>query len=695
MSHTPTHCADQIEALLTKRGVRLTMGGEPTFVPDMPTGAEWNNDAMGPEKLNYARRLTRKLLQNHFNGGLVMQVFGKLYPGEPLPRWVLLTLQRKSGESLWAEPSRFLLADKKGRNLPAQASRLIRAIISELGLDAQAMPAGELRAKKKTIGYVLPLNYENDAWQTGKWPYDRAHPIPLISGDSPIGLRLPLSALPEDALKRALTVEVRHGALEVFLPPLEWAGFQKMASILEALSIKLDLRDLVICGYAPYETKEETTGLGLAADPGVLEVNLPPCETWREYDTTFRAISEAAYDVGLRLTKRSLNGVIRGTGGGSHLAFGGPSVDQNVFFDQPTLLTSVLRYWQHHPALSYIFTGQYVGAGCQAPRVDEGADHLLYELESACDGLDRLPYPPTREMLDQFFRNLLTDASGNTHRAEICLDKFWNFASPSGKIGIVELRAFETLPTPEMMSTVALFIRAIITMLERTPFRKKLKRWGASLHDQYFLPAKLTEDLQAICADIKKAGIEFDPAWLTPVVDFRCPVINTLAIPGGELVVRQAFEPWPLMAEESLGASTVRVVDNSTDRIELSLCDSKLAETGKLIVNGVELPWQFVNGQAVIGLRYKCASAYPALHPHVAIQSPLHIQWQAADSVAEAKYYYWNPDGPLYDGLPDSDEEAVRRCKVRWKVSRNPLPADSQPAQTAPESQWTIDLRRQ
>lgn len=670
------------------------MGGEPTFVPDMPTGAEWNNDAMGPEKLGYARRLTAKLLSAQFKHGLVMQVFGKLYPGEPLPRWVMLTLQRKAGEPLWTEPQRFLLDDKPGRNQHGQARRVMRAVISQLGLKSPPLPAAEQDAKNKTVGWVLPLDFADSKWQSSAWPYDRSSPILLIPGDSPIGLRLPLNELPEKALRRALTVEVRNGAMEVFIPPLEWAGFQQLASVLEAICVKLDLRDLVLCGYAPYETKGETTGLGLAADPGVLEVNLPVCSTWREYDTTLQAIGHAAEGIGLKLTKRHLNGIIRGTGGGAHLAFGGPNHEENVFFSQPTLLSSILRYWQHHPALSYLFTGQYVGAGCQAPRVDEGADHLLYELESACDGLENLTYTPSREMLDQFFRNLLTDASGNTHRAEICLDKFWNFSSPTGKIGIVELRAFETLPTAEMMSTVALFIRAIITMLHKRPFKKKLRRFGAQLHDRYFLPAVLEEDLRDICTDIHIAGIDFDPAWLRPVIDFRCPVVGVLKIPGGEIEVRQAFEAWPLMAEESAGAATVRVVDNSTDRLQLTLSDPKLASAGELVVNGIQLPWREHKGRCITGLRYKCASAYPALHPHVGIQSPLKIVWQNSRNATAAAYHYWNPDGPLYDGLPKNDAEAEARCQNRWILIESVQQSETKAPQSVPEASWTVDLRR-
>lgn len=686
--------ADQVEALLEKRGLRLTMGGEPTYIPDQPEGIEWSTSAIGPEKLGYARRMTAKLIQRTFPGGLVMQVFGKQYPGEPLPRWNLLTLQRKAGVPLWTEPKRFLLDDAKGTNTPGNAKKLILALGKALGIEATPLPCTE-DGTKKIVGWALPLDHVDGTWQTDAWPYGPDQPITLIPGDSPVGLRLPLSQLPAKALRRALTVEVRRGALEVFLPPLDWIGFQAFIGELQALCAALNLRDLVVCGYAPYDTHGETTGLGLAADPGVLEANLPPCATWREYDAVLQAISKAAHAVGLVQTKRALNGVIRGTGGGAHLAFGGPSPEENPFFNQPGLLPSVLRYWQRHPALSYLFTGQYVGAGCQAPRVDEGARHALYELEVACEGLDALHQQPSREMLDQFFRNLLTDPGGNTHRAEICFDKFWNFAAPNGKLGILELRAFETLPEAATMSEVALLVRAVIAMLAKRPCRQKLRRWGPALHDKFFLPAVLMDNLATIARDLRHAGLDFNPESLRPVMDFRCPVLGTLDIPGGTLEVRQALEAWPLMAEESRGEATVRVVDNSTDRLQFTLSDPALAERGQLVVGGVALPWRQADGRAVIGARYKCASAYPALHPHVAIQSPLLIQWVCKGKVTAARYHYWNPHGPAYDGPPRTDREAQKRREERWE----PLPASAPPrhalaAPTAPEYRWTIDLRQ-
>lgn len=433
----------------------------------------------------------------------------------------------------------------------------------------------------------------------------------------------------------------------------------------------------------------------------MLEVNLPPTCTWTEYETILRQCAQAADCIGLKLTKYHLNGSVYGTGGGSHLAFGGPSLEANPFLQEPKRIASILRYWQHHPSLSYLFSGQFVGPGSQAPRVDEGPSHGLYELEVACEGLENSTGSVGGEQIDQFFKNLLTDSSGNTHRAELCFDKFHNYAQANGCLGIIELRAFETFPEVSTMSAVALFIRTIFARLMKEPFREELRRWGPQLHDRYFLPTFMWQDLQSICADLKAHGFAFDPTWLESVLNFRCPTVGAMQLEHGSLDVRQAFESWPLMAEEtSQGTNTVRVVDNSTDRLQLTLSDPSLLESGKLLVNGVEVPFESIDGQMICGLRYKCASAYPALHPHVPIQSPLHFEWVSlADdtTLAAARYFYWNPAGPVYPGRPDSAEVARQRRVERW-LDATDLVGRKTPgrkARMAPEYRHTLDLRRQ
>ncbi len=496
-------------------------------------------------------------------------------------------------------------------------------------------------------------------------------------------------------------MEARGGALEVFFPPLPVDGFRRLAALVEEAVVGLGLSGLVLCGYAPEDEGEgDLLRFGLAADPGVLEVNLPPCRTWAEYDRELRASVRAAAAAGLVMTRLGLNGAVYGTGGGSHLAFGGPGRAENPFLIKPARIASILRYWQHHPALSYLFTGRYIGPGCQAPRVDEGPSHGLPELEVACEGLERLPSPATGEQVDAFLRNLMTDCSGNTHRSEICFDKFGNRSAPNGTLGIIELRAFETLAPVASLSTVALFIRTVLARLFRRPFRRRLRRFGSDLHDRYLLPHFLWEDVEAVCAELAAAGFAFDPQWLRPVLEFRCPVLGVLNLPGGSVEVRQALEPWPLMAEESQGSATARVVDNSSDRVQVLVSDASLLERGALLVNGVELPLAPVAGGALCGLRYKCASASPALHPHVPIQSPLLFEWiDRADGrvIAAARYHYWNPRAPVYDGPPADSREAARRRRERWRSAPDRIKQHPPyvKGRLSPEFQSTLDLRRQ
>ncbi|MGZ0656610.1 transglutaminase family protein [Coraliomargarita sp. W4R72] len=691
--------ATQVEDSLQSQGIALTMGGEPTFIPAHPDAPEWNTAAMGEEKLGYARRMTAELIREVYPGALTMQVFGKWYPGEPLPRWNCMLLHRKSGEPLWPETERFLLDDVAGENKPKAAERLMQTIADQLDLSDFVMPAYEPEQSKPT-GWVLPMEYEDGQWTSATWPYTEKEPLQLFMGDSPVGLRLPLGDLEEDTMRTALTIEVRHGALEIFLPPLDWEGFQALIEFFKQTIGASKFSDIVFCGYAPKAAGDELLKFGLAADPGVLEVNLPPAATWAEYDSLLGYSAKAAAAVGLQLTKQQLNGAIHGTGGGSHLAFGGPTLEENPFLLEPSRIVSVLRYWQHHPALSYLFTGQYVGPGSQAPRVDEGPLHSLYELEVACEGVQGLQGTPEGELLDQFYRNLLTDSSGNTHRTEICFDKFCNPSAPNGKWGIIELRSFETFPKIETMSVIGLFIRTIIARLFKAPFTEPLNRFGPLLHDRYFLPTFLWEDVQAICADLEAHGFAFKPEWLEPVLAFRCPSVGQLKVSGGHVDVRQAFESFPLMAEESQGENTVRVVDNSSDRLQLTLSDDALVEEAVLLVNGVEVPFELVDGKMICGVRYKCASAYPALHPHVPIQSPLEFEWvskSSGETMQAARYHYWNPFSPIYEGRPQNADEAAQRRAERWQEANDLVgrkPEQFQPKR-APEFKHTLDLRRQ
>ena len=689
--------AEKVEAGIEAQGLIITMGGEPTFIPIDPEGAEWNLVAIGPEKLGYARRLTRRFLRELYPGALVMQVFGKQYPEEPLPRWAMLTLFHEDGTPMWTHPERFLLEDAPGANPEARALEVMDAIAEELGLRAHVLPCFEKGSSESPRGWILPLDGAEDGWISDTWPFSAGRPAVLLPGDSPVGLRLPLGELEEGRLGRALTVEVSNGAIHIFIPPLEYEHFSKLIPVIEGVVVRTEVSDLVICGYRPTEAKG-TSGLGLAADPGVLEVNLPPARCWRSHRDLLCKITEIAENEGLRTTRHHLNGQVQGTGGGAHLLFGGPSLEENPFFLRPDLVASIIRYWQRHPALSYFFSGQYVGPGSQAPRADESQLSSIQELEIACQGVDSLDRLPARDFLDRMFRNLMTDAGGNTHRAEICLDKLWNFDSPTGLQGLVELRAFETMPNAAQQSLGALFVRAIVSMLATTPCRARLVRFGARLHDAYLLPSLLWHDVSRICEDLSAAGLPFRPEWLRPIFDFRFPVLGRLLLGEESLDVRQALEPWPLMAEGSAGGATARMVDNSTDRLEISLRNRDALGGGVVTVNGVVLELREVGDSQVAGVRYKSADGWPALHPHIPVQSPLEIEVLDRSNrvVAGARYHFWNPDAPRYEHRPRDLSEACARQQARWIEVRETLGTTRNPRSPvhSDETHYTLDLRR-
>jgi uncharacterized protein (DUF2126 family) len=545
---------------------------------------------------------------------------------------------------------------------------------------------------------VLPLDWTQEGWASDTWPYSAEEPIVATPGKSPLGLRLPLGDLEEHHMRRAFTLEATDGGLHIFVPPLDFEAFTALVALLEDVAVTTDATALVICGYRP-GGGAALTALGLAADPGVLEVNLPPTSSWRDYDRILQRVTRAAEEEGLLTTRYHLNGQVQGTGGGAHVLFGGPSLDDNPFFQRPDLVGSIICYWQRHPALSYFFSGQYVGPGSQAPRADETLSGKLYELETACLGVASLGALPDRGFLDGLFRNLMTDSGGNTHRAEICLDKLWNFDSPTGLQGLIELRAFETLPDVGLQSLAALFVRSILAMLVSKPRTAPLVRHGARLHDEYMLPSGLWHDLEEICADLAATGLAFDPMWLEPIFEQRFPVLGRLALGDGELLARQALEPWPLMAEIADGGTTSRIVDNSTDRIELSVADPAAMAEARVAVNGVELLFRELGRMQVAGVRYKSAGGWPALHPHIPVQSPLEIEVLDAENevVTSARYYFWNPYQPIYDGRPRDFAEARERQKARWRPSneRPGVPRSAAAPVYTQESHYTLDLRRQ
>jgi uncharacterized protein (DUF2126 family)/transglutaminase-like putative cysteine protease len=598
--------AERVEQTLANERVILTMGGEPTFIPNEPEGAEWTFAAVGPSKLAYARAFAEKLVQTFYPDALVLFSPGKLYPGEVNPRWVLNVLHPDSPDPLGVPKT------NKQRPPGSILQKSIREkLVHNLHLEDRWLQAKDPHAPRVPV-WVLPLDFSDGKWVTERW---RFRPIELSRAEGPAGLRLPLDKLPEGSLKRALVFERNEKGLTVFLPPLLVAQWEELIrNISDAVG---DVCAVYWQGYLPIELPATWTRIGLAADPGVLEVNLPPCKEWINYQEWLCNLEKIAEEVGLRSFRASP--LPAGTGGGSHLLFGGISIDQNPFFERPGWLSSILRYWQHHPSLSYLFTGCYVGNSSQAPRPDESGNTLL-DLELAYRQLENLGPGDRREEINELLRHLHTDVSGNTHRSEVSFDKFWT--APGGLYGLIEFRAIESLPKADWTGAVALLWRALLTYLLIHPFRDKLKDYGSDLHDTYFLPTPLWRDVTDILSELAQFGFGFDAAVFREIWEWRFPSLLSKA----GLTVRKALEAWPLLSETpSIGGNTSRFVDSSVERLEFC-ATPEFNQQYAVFIDGRELPLRSVSSKdSIAGLRYRKSALYPSLHPDIGIQLPLPV----------------------------------------------------------------------
>ena len=611
--------AEKIAARFHKSGVQLTLGGEPSYVPIDPVGPEWSFTATGPSKLRYAWELAEVLSNQMQPRPVTFYSPGKSYPGELNPRWALNLVWDKVAPSLSPKPPTQTAVTQKSLTV------FRRTFLARLKLQGRWLPARDLSGQPGPV-FVLPLDHDGDRWLTEPWPVGTDGKLELFNSEGPAGLRLPLHTLPGDAFKRALTLEVKDARLHLFFPPLMQPAFLELLALVHSCLRDSDIGDYRFEGYIPGDDAHRWDKLSLAPDPGVLEVNLPPCADPLEYSLWMTLLEDAAAAVGLRSFKQVSPDHQTGTGGGNHLLFGGPDLDTNAFFRFPGWITSLLRYWQHHPSLSYLFTGDYVGPSSQAPRPDEsGRD--LYDLEMAYQFLESLEQGvDQRFIISETLRHLHTDSSGNTHRSEMSFDKFWNASFQGGCRGLVEFRAVETLPRADWMSAVAALWHALAAHLFKHPFRLPLIDHGPRLHDYYFMPTAIWDDFKTVLADLKRDGLALDEAVYRDIWDWRFPSMLNFENKGAGLTLRKACEGWPLLCETPIeGGSTSRFVDTSMDRIEW-IANPKFASRCRIFVQGRELPLEsFSKGKLAAGLRYRRTALYPSLHPGVPPHMPLFV----------------------------------------------------------------------
>ena len=742
----------RVDERLAAADVRLTVGGEPTFVSvDNQVDDEWTTAADGPHKRQRASDLAARLKATWAPQGLIQRGQGRWYPGEPLPRWQIALYWRTDGRPLWTDVA--LLADPwSGEvNGPVDADaayQMLAAIADGFGLPlTQVRPAYEdplarLAAKvRKPEGapvqsdddltdddaggraellarldesttapaaFVLPLHRRDDdlGWASADWRLRRGR-IVLLEGDSPAGLRLPLNSIswkppratfdadpsavdrdqpaepgtgeavvtpPDTAPPTAMVAEVRGGLLYIFLPPTEaLEHFVDLIARVEAAAAKADC-PVVIEGYGP-PPDPRLKSMTITPDPGVIEVNVPPTASFAEQTQLLETLYEQARLARLSTESFDVDGTHGGTGGGNHITLGGVTPADSPLLRRPDLLVSLLTYWQRHPALSYLFAGRFVGTTSQAPRVDEGRTEALYELEVAFAEISRLSAGGTAKpwVTDRALRHLLIDITGNTHRAEFCIDKLYSPDSPRGRLGLLELRGFEMPPHLRMAMVQSLLVRSLVAWFWDEPLRAPLIRHGANLHGRYLLPHFLIHDIADVAADLRAHGIAFETSWLDPFTEFRFPRVGTAVFDGVEIELRGAIEPWNTLGEEATATGTARYVDSSVERIQVRLIGADRRRY-VVTVNGYPVPLLATDNPDIHvgGVRFKAWQPPSALHPTISTDVPLRfelIDLTSGTSRGGCTYHVAHPGGMAYDEPPVNAVAAESRRARRFEAT--------------------------
>ena len=816
---------EKVDLQLKEGDVRLTMGGEPTFVAtENRDAAEWNTDALGPSKRGLATDLVHKLRRQYGLGGFLHFGQGKWYPGEQLPRWALSIYWRADGRACWQNPELFADESLSKNYAPEDAKNFLINLAHRLGVQTDNILPGhedtwyylwrerrlpinvdpfdsrlddELERARlhrvfshgldQEIGYVLPLAAvdTHDAsnsltqWQSGKW-FVRDERLYLMPGDSAMGWRLPLDSLPWSApndkqvliaqdpyasrsplqttlqssrvstspvmqsrsnasakspakfksdtstIRTALCVEIRDprrangpvafndaakdtvlkGVMYVFMPPL--ARLEDYLNLLQAIELTAEQLkvQIILEGYPPPRDPRLRL-LQVTPDPGVIEVNIHPASNWREVVEHTEFLYQAAFESRLSAEKFMTDGRHTGTGGGNHVVMGGATPSDSPFLRRPELLASLILYWHNHPSLSYLFSGMFIGPSSQAPRVDEARNDQVYELEIALREIARnrqvhgQSMPPW--LVDRSLRNILVDMTGNTHRSEFCIDKMYSPDSSTGRLGLLELRAFEMPPHARMSVVQQLLLRALVARFWNESYCAPLTRWGTTLHDRFMLPTFVKMDFDDVLTELGDAGFHFDPSWFAPHFEFRFPRVGEFCMDAIQVTLRNALEPWHVMGEESTSSGTARYVDSSLERLEVhvtGLNPSRYTVT----VNGQSMPLQptGIAGEYVASVRYKAWNPASSLHPSIGVHAPLTIDlldtWMKR-SIGGAQYHVAHPGGRHYDTLPVNAYEAESRRLARFfrmghSPGRMPVPPANVELAASPEFPWTLDLRK-
>ena len=501
-------------------------------------------------------------------------------------------------------------------------------------------------------------------------------------------------------IRTALCIEPRNGRLHIFMPPVGTTeDYLDLVAGIETAVTELGT-PVIIEGETP-PRDPRLNKLAVTPDPGVIEVNLHPSKSWDELVERTTVLYEEARLTRLGTEKFMLDGRHTGTGGGNHILIGGETPQNSPVLRRPDLLRSLLAYWQNHPSLSWLFSSLFIGPTSQAPRIDEARNDSLYELDVAFKEMDRnlkqLGYTPPW-LCDRLFRNLLIDASGNTHRSEFSIDKLFPTESSSGRLGLVEMRAFEMPPHSRMSLAQHLLLRGLVAKFWNQPYQNELVRWGTDIHDRWMLPHCCETDLRDVINDLRDAGYPFDMAWFAPHFEFRFPRIGDFEQRDLQIELRTALEPWHVLGEEPGGGGTVRYVDSSLERLQVK-ASGLVGDRFAITVNGHRVPLHptGTNGEGVAGVRYRAWQPPVCLQPTIGSHAPLRFDlydtWNQR-SLGGCTYHVAHPGGLSHDKFPINSYEAESRRLSRF-FRHGHLQGKFKPPSAVPNGDFpfTLDLR--
>jgi len=688
------------DAAVRDLGFDIWIGSEPTFTDRWSTLPEWTTQALGNDKMGRAEGLVRAIHRS-FPGGAILRTLGRQYPGEDEPRWSFGLYRYRNARPLWRGPPDPLAVDPQALRdaNPGEVAETLTRMLASVGhpvgpWSQEGQPAERIALR---LGDGERLDWSD----------------PRLLRPSIHGRAIPKSGLCDDLAAEGLwlflvstELVAGHAIARIELPAFgNVLTFVSVLAAVEETAGLLELPAVIVAGFPP-PVDRGVEWATITPDPAVIEINMAPDGTAAEFLQRNRSIYRSAKAQGLSPFRLYYNGIVADSGGGGQITIGGPSPGSSPFFAEPRLLPRLVRYFNRHPALSFLFAHDSIGSSGQSVRPDERGGDAFRELRLELTLLDRNE-SLTPEILWRSLGPFLTDPSGNSHRAEINIEKLWNpFIPGRGQLGLVEFRAFRMQHTPERVTGLACLLRAVVAMLMRRDCEGPLLAWGEALHERFALPFYLEQDLCDVFADLDAAGLGLSERIRSVLVRDDSRDLAEVRFEACSVRFRRAAEFWPLVGDASSQEhGTSRLVDSSTQRLELMLrpmagCEDQFAGW-RVRAEGVDLPFQEErDGRGVLkvfGLRYRNFAPWQGLHPTLSASEVLHLILHHADfeRAYELGWYDWRPAGGPYPELPQDLENARDRRMERLVTRacrRDHLPP---PDVAPPESltPWSLDLR--